>query len=91
MATPTPKPKKHRAEGAGSRFTSRKFAFAVGLVLVLFAEAYIAGLHPAMMPSLDTIVGGQIAIFGLYSGANVTASWFQRKKGVPKPKASKKA
>lgn len=63
-----------------SKLASRKFWFALLLCFLLFGEAYIASKQSAVIPALDTVIGGQIAIFGLYSGANVTASWITGRK-----------
>jgi hypothetical protein len=53
-------------------YFSRKFTFGVGATLLLVIVAFVAARWvPAMIPMYDAIVGGVIALYGLFLGANV--------------------
>jgi hypothetical protein len=52
-------------------FKSRKLAFSIFTILCVFAGLVLAGFWPTIQPMYDTLVGGVVAIAGLYLAGNI--------------------
>ena len=52
-------------------FKSRKLLFGLALVVVMVGAFLAAARWNALIPSLEVLYGGLVAVYGLYCGANV--------------------
>lgn len=71
---------------------SRKFWLAVGTQVGIVGCALLAAKYAALSPLYDTMVGGLIGVFALYSGANIGAKHVLKKgAAVTEPEQSPSA
>lgn len=54
---------------------SRKYKLALLSILLIILVGLLTVNLPAFVPALDTVVGGIIAIFGIYGGVNLGQKW----------------
>jgi hypothetical protein len=70
-------------------YRSRKLVFSVFSVATMVATWWVAGRNPALVPMYDTLVGGIVAVAGLYLAGSVGAKLVATK-APPSPVAAKK-
>jgi hypothetical protein len=69
-------------------YFSRKFTFGVGATLLIVFVALVAAKWvPAMIPMYDAMVGGIIALYGLFLGGNISGKHVIGKANVAAKKA----
>lgn len=56
-------------------FKSRKFWFSVFITVVMLFAWLVAGVKPALAPLYDTLVGGLVALAGLYLTGSIATKW----------------
>lgn len=73
-------------------FASRKFWVVVGTATSIITCWLLTGFMKALVPTYDTVVGGLLAVAGLYLTGNVVTKWVTAKsnptvtiKGDPGP------
>jgi hypothetical protein len=58
---------------------SRKLWFCVGTALAMIATWFCTGFIHSLQPTFDTVIGGILAISGLYLTGNVASRWVAAK------------
>jgi cytochrome c biogenesis protein CcdA len=58
---------------------SRKLWFAVGTASVMVICWVVTALHAALTPTYDTLLGGLLAVLGLYLTGNISSRWITAK------------